>query len=360
MSVYLSVQLAARRLGVSPDTIRRWTDSGFLPCIRTAGGHRRMRREDVDELVTLIAGTDQAAARLAREREVDTLVDASVALTSRLDLPELLGEIARRVTATLDCHFCTVSEYDRETEVVRVLADYDRNGQRVADWKPYSLKDFPFTRRLVELQETGVVTVGDPAADPAETAVLRQWGDKTLLLVPLVFAGRVVGTLEVYDKLRERRFTRQELRLAGALAGLAAVALQNAGTFARLARSDADGRLLSTAVDVVVTGLPALSAAGSVEDVLREAAGLARRAVGGVEAEAAWGDVTVSTAAGDAAPLEARREAAAVAVRVTAEAVTPAGTLVLRVGLPRQTGGQEERVLRLVAAAAARAVPPPA
>src|SRR5512133_308469 len=106
MSVYLSVQLAARRLGVSPHTIRRWTDSGFLPCIRTAGGHRRMRREDVDELATLIGASDQAAARLAREREVDTLVAASVALTSKLELPELLGEIARRVTATLDCHFC--------------------------------------------------------------------------------------------------------------------------------------------------------------------------------------------------------------------------------------------------------------
>ena len=225
MSQYLSVQLAARRLGVSTDTIRRWTDSGFLPCIRTPGGHRRMRREDVDELATLVGASDQAAARLAREREVDTLVDASIALTSRLDLTELLGEIARRVTATLDCHFCTVSEYDPETGVVSVLADHDRNGRRIADWEPYLLREYPFTRRLVETHELGVVTVGDPAADPAEAAVLRQWGDKTLLLVPLVFGGRAVGTLEVYDHVRERRFTHQELRLARALAGLAAVAL---------------------------------------------------------------------------------------------------------------------------------------
>ena len=264
--MYLSVQLAARRLGVSPHTIRRWTDAGVLPCIRTAGGHRRMRREDVDELATLIGGSDQVAARRAREREVDTLVEASIALTSRLELAELLGEIARRVTAILDCHFCAISEYDDETDVVRVLADFDRNGRRFADWEPYALKEFPFTKRLVELQELAVVTVGDPAADPAETAIMRHWGEKTLLLVPLVHGERSVGLLEVYDHLRERRFTHQELRLARALAGLAAVALHNAGVFARLARADPADQRLAAAVDAIVDGLPALWAGGSVDE----------------------------------------------------------------------------------------------
>ena len=289
-----------------------------------------------------------------REREVETLVEASIALTSRLELPELLGEIARRVTATLDCHFCTVSEYDPATEMVSVLADYDRNGQRIADWQPYSLQDYPFTRRLVEVQEPGVVTVSDPAADPAETAVLRQWGDKTLLLVPLVSGGRVVGTLEVYDHVRERRFTRQELRLATALAGLAAVALQNAGVFARLTRSDADGRLLASAVEAVVAGLPRLSAGRSVDEVLGEAAALACRALGGTQAEAACGGARAAAAAECSAAREPRRPAA-VNERVEAAEVTPAGTLILRVVVPRAAGSQEPRALRLVAAAAAQA-----
>ena len=51
--MYLSVQRAARRLGVSSHTVRRWTDSGFLPCIRTAGGRRRISSEDLDELAAL-------------------------------------------------------------------------------------------------------------------------------------------------------------------------------------------------------------------------------------------------------------------------------------------------------------------
>ena len=77
------------------------------------------------------------------------------------------------MTAILDCHFCAISEYDQRTTTVRVLADFDRHGHRVADWKPYSLKEFPFTLRLIEEQELAVVNVGDPRADAAETAPRR-------------------------------------------------------------------------------------------------------------------------------------------------------------------------------------------
>lgn len=37
---YLSTQEIALLLGVSPATIRRWTDSGKLEAIRSLGGHR--------------------------------------------------------------------------------------------------------------------------------------------------------------------------------------------------------------------------------------------------------------------------------------------------------------------------------
>ena len=57
MSAFLNVQRAARRLGVSPVTIRRWTATGFLPCTRTAGGHRRIAVDDIEELARAIGGS---------------------------------------------------------------------------------------------------------------------------------------------------------------------------------------------------------------------------------------------------------------------------------------------------------------
>lgn len=38
----------ARRLGVGVSAVKRWAESGVLPCVKTAGGHRRFRQEDVE------------------------------------------------------------------------------------------------------------------------------------------------------------------------------------------------------------------------------------------------------------------------------------------------------------------------
>jgi excisionase family DNA binding protein len=49
--VFTSSQ-AARYLGVSLATIRRWTDAGYVSCYRTPGGQRRFAREQLDTFVT--------------------------------------------------------------------------------------------------------------------------------------------------------------------------------------------------------------------------------------------------------------------------------------------------------------------
>lgn len=60
---------AADLLGVSAATVKRWSDEGALPSIRTRGGHRRFRRGDVDELASRFrsdgAGHGTLAERLA-------------------------------------------------------------------------------------------------------------------------------------------------------------------------------------------------------------------------------------------------------------------------------------------------------
>jgi excisionase family DNA binding protein len=268
--MYLSVQHAARRLGVSPVTIRRWTTTGFLPCTRTAGGHRRIDSDDIDELARAIGGSNHLAARMARERELDTLVNTSIALASRLDLTELLAEIARLMTSLLDCHFCAISQYNREEDTVSVLADYDDSGRRLPDTAPYRLKDFPLTRRVLDQQTTAVANVDDPHDDPAEREMLRRDGDKSLLMVPLVFRGASIGLLEIVDQKRSRHYSRQELRLCNAIAGQAAVALQNARAFADRSRSDRDIACLRRALATLSGSLPpAASGASTTESLQR-------------------------------------------------------------------------------------------
>ena len=47
----LSTSQAARELGVSLGTVRRWADLGYLNAYRTPGGQRRFSREQIDEFV---------------------------------------------------------------------------------------------------------------------------------------------------------------------------------------------------------------------------------------------------------------------------------------------------------------------
>ncbi len=46
----LPIGEAARRLGVSVTTLRRWDDNGLIRSTRTLGGQRRFLTEDVDRL----------------------------------------------------------------------------------------------------------------------------------------------------------------------------------------------------------------------------------------------------------------------------------------------------------------------
>lgn len=48
----LTTSEAARRLGVSLSTIRRWSDLGYIRGYRTPGGQRRFSIEQLDEFLT--------------------------------------------------------------------------------------------------------------------------------------------------------------------------------------------------------------------------------------------------------------------------------------------------------------------
>ncbi|MDP8936232.1 MAG: helix-turn-helix domain-containing protein [Actinomycetota bacterium] len=55
---YLAPGDVARVLHVSPKTVSRWASQGWLPCLVTLGGHRRFRREDVEEVARKMAAEE--------------------------------------------------------------------------------------------------------------------------------------------------------------------------------------------------------------------------------------------------------------------------------------------------------------
>lgn len=48
----LTIGEAARLLGLSVDTLRRWADAGRITVIILPSGHRRFRRDEIERVIT--------------------------------------------------------------------------------------------------------------------------------------------------------------------------------------------------------------------------------------------------------------------------------------------------------------------
>ena len=118
----------------------------------------------------------------------------------------------------LACSGGCVDLLDAEARRVKAVAYY-RFGHD--DWKlaeqTYELTDYPNTADALAQGRTYTCRVDDPDAHPAEAALLRERGFASLLLTPLVSAGRSVGIIELFDT-RPRVFTTADQRVALALA----------------------------------------------------------------------------------------------------------------------------------------------
>ena len=66
--VFTSSQ-AARYLGVSLATVRRWTDAGHIGCYRTPGGQRRFSRDQLDKFIASMERDEHAASSRAQHRQ---------------------------------------------------------------------------------------------------------------------------------------------------------------------------------------------------------------------------------------------------------------------------------------------------
>lgn len=97
VGLLLSSTGAARALGVSSSTLKRWADQGLVDCVRTAGHHRRFAPEAIHRLQLRQRGDDgavDARSRAAVSRlAVEDLVAATA--TARSIEARLLGERER-------------------------------------------------------------------------------------------------------------------------------------------------------------------------------------------------------------------------------------------------------------------------
>jgi len=98
----------ARVCGVSISTIKRWTDAGLLRCVRTPGGHRKYRVQDVAEAARRLglSGVEPEARPAARIDELALMLlhGDRTALAARVADCLRQGDAAAARQTVLDLH----------------------------------------------------------------------------------------------------------------------------------------------------------------------------------------------------------------------------------------------------------------
>ena len=208
---------AAAELGVSLNTLRRWSDAGKLTCYRSPGGHRRYRRADVEQLLRTEAGTHAGELPYAQyprpsgARGIDEL--RAPLLT--------LARVAAEGVGVTECRISLAGDGG----TFLVLTAHSRIGggvarQEVAGPQP----PLPTVREVLRTGRRLVIT--DLSAtnllEKEDADSLRRQGDVALLAMPMTLGSRDRAVLELVETRSPRAFTGANITFADFMARQAA------------------------------------------------------------------------------------------------------------------------------------------
>ena len=184
--------------------------------------------EDITARREAEEGAKRQLNRLASLRTID------LAITASLDLRVTLSVLLDQVTAQLGADAADVLLYDPQT--------YKLQRSAARGLRPNARGDASVAEYLAERAalETRIIAVANVAGDPAarrSAAALRKAGFGAYFAAPLVAKAQVNGVLEVFYR-RPLSPDDDWLEFLEALAGQAAIAVDNAALFGDLQRSN--------------------------------------------------------------------------------------------------------------------------
>ena len=159
-------------------------------------------------------------------RQMERLMEISLALTSTLDLDQVLNLIIAKAVEMLDCEAGSILLYDKEKDFLSFAASTSADHRTLMEI-PISMvgslageiftKDLPLIVNNVS---------EDPRHDPLVGKQMNFF-TKSLLGVPMKIQDRVVGVLEALNK-KGGFFTASDSEILASIACQAAVAIENA------------------------------------------------------------------------------------------------------------------------------------
>jgi GAF domain-containing protein/response regulator RpfG family c-di-GMP phosphodiesterase len=199
-------------------------------------GKPRSWQDDEVQLIRMVA--DQAALALSQARAYEqvralakreSLVNTiTAAIRSSLDPQEIFAAITQQLGQALHADGCALSLWTEEDEFVQCVGLHDAN-QDQQPLLPQSQAPIEGNPVLKQLLDTQAPVVIDDLVEHSEMNVtdlpLRSPA-RALLVVPLLYNGKIIGSISLRQTRQPRRWESAEVGLAQAVAAQAAIAVQ--------------------------------------------------------------------------------------------------------------------------------------
>ncbi|MEN6408084.1 MAG: GAF domain-containing protein, partial [Anaerolineaceae bacterium] len=157
-----------------------------------------------------------------------------MAATAAKETKEILSTICMEMAQTFDIPQAAVALMNEHQTGLDVVAEYAADGRPLAEGIHISLADNEATVEAIRTKQPMIVL--DAQNDPRVKgfhALARERGTVTLLIVPLVVRGKVVGTMGL-DAIDQRKFTSEDVKLVQNVAGTVSQVLETTELYGEL------------------------------------------------------------------------------------------------------------------------------
>jgi len=216
-------------------------------------------------LSILKANLDNATR--ARAVELGRLYAAALDISSSMiDLPVLLQKLANHTTEALDATSGNIISVDLAESTMQVVAEYWSDAAAPSEIQAdlgmiVSIDDYSTIMDSMIAGRAITMHSDTECMTKVEAAQFVKYGIQSMLFVPIIANGKLLGSIEIWESRKRREFTLAEIRLAQAMAGHAAGILEKSRLFERLEQREAYFRAL---IENSAEGIAILDAQGSI------------------------------------------------------------------------------------------------
>ncbi|MGQ9630848.1 MAG: sigma-54 interaction domain-containing protein [bacterium] len=180
------------------------------------------------------------------KKELARLIDAGTAVTSTLDLDEVLTRIMQFATKIVGAEVSSLLLLNKRTNKLQFLVAVGETEDKI---KEIGVMDVGVGIAGIVAKTGEPLSIADAKSDPRHYKEIdRQIGfeTKSILCVPMKLRGEVIGVVEVINKIDGDAFTHDDMILLIAFANQAAVAIENATLYGRI---NTENRVLREALE---------------------------------------------------------------------------------------------------------------